>query len=134
MEQLITVDPAIYLQGLKILVVEDSFVVAMDLASQLEHCGCTVVGPEGRLRPALNAAWHEALDGAILDVNLGGVHCFPVAGALTARKVRYIFASGYDSISVWPPEYAQAPRITKPYRFPELAELLVQHVARHRYN
>jgi CheY-like chemotaxis protein len=134
MEQVLAVDPATYLQGLKILVVEDSFVVAMDLANQLERCGCTVVGPEGRLRPALNAAWHEALDGAVLHVNLGGNYCFPVAGALTARKVRYIFASGYDSMSVWPPEYARIPRITKPYRFPELAELLVQHIAKHRYN
>jgi CheY-like chemotaxis protein len=128
------VNPETYLQGLKILVVEDAFVVAMDLASQLEDCGCTVVGPEGRLRPALNAAWHEALDGAILDVNLGGEFCFPIAGALTARKVRYVFVSGYDSISVWPPEYAGVPRVTKPYRFPELAELLVQHIAQHRYN
>jgi vacuolar iron transporter family protein len=103
-------------------------------ARQLEDCGCTVIGPEGRLRPALKAARHEVLDGAILDVNLGGEFCFPIAGALTARKVRYVFVSGYDSISVWPPEYAGVPRVTKPYRFPELAELLVQHIAQHRYN
>src|SRR5258706_15733422 len=66
----------------RILVVEDTLLVAEAIGDMLTAHGCTVVGPVGRLGPALELARNEALDGALLDVNLAGEPCFAIAAAL----------------------------------------------------
>jgi DNA-binding response OmpR family regulator len=73
------------LNGVRILVVEDNFLAAEVVRDLLESSGCAVVGPVGRIADALRLAEHEALDGAILDVNLNGERCFPIA--LVLRQV-----------------------------------------------
>ena len=65
-------------------------------ATLLESNGCTVVGPVGRIADGLRLAEQEALDGAILDVNLNGERCFPIAHALRQRGVPFVFLTGYD--------------------------------------
>ena len=67
------------LEGCRVLVVEDELAIAMLLESALEDERCVVVGPCGCLRDALAAARNEALDLAVLDVNLEGEMVFPVA-------------------------------------------------------
>ena len=84
------------LPGRRILVVEDSYLVAQELTEALEREGAEVVGPVS----ALNDAWHLALetsklDGAVLDVNLRGEMIWPVADILSRRRVRLVFATGY---------------------------------------
>jgi len=116
------------LRGLRLLIAEDALLIAFDLGARLELHGCKVVGPVGRLQPALRLAKDEQLDGALLDVNLAGEFSFPVASALMARNVPYIFLSGYDDASLWPPEHRQTPRVTKPYLFADLVQVLSQHV------
>jgi CheY-like chemotaxis protein len=116
------------LRGLRILIVEDAFLIAIDLCAKLESCGCTVVGPAGRLSQALRLAKEERLDGALLDVNLNGQMSFPVAEALRARNVPFVFASGYDDKSVWPREFWDIPTVTKPYSFPELTSVLARSI------
>ncbi len=116
------------LRGLKILVVEDVYLVAAALCDSLEHCGCTVIGPAGRVREALRLAREEPLDGALLDVDLDGELSFPVAAALAARNVPHVFLSGYDDATVWPPERLGAPRVPKPYRFTDLVHVLAQQI------
>ena len=76
--------------GVRILVVEDNFLAAEVVRDRLESGGCTVVGPVGRIADALQLAEHEALDGAILDVNLNGEWCFPIAVALRQRGVPFV--------------------------------------------
>jgi len=81
--------------GLRVLVVEDQFLVAEDLGTLLQGLGCTVVGPHARLATALPAASTEALDAAVLDVNLDDGVVDPVAAELARRDIPFLFVTGY---------------------------------------
>ena len=118
------------LGGLRILVVEDMLLLAEVLRDQLEDCGSTVVGPVSRLSEAMALAREERLDGAILDVNLGGQLSFPVANILRERDVPYVFLTGYDDAHLFPDEYRAAPRLGKPYRNREFIEFMAAHFRR----
>ena len=97
----------------RILVVEDDYLVAMDIARALERAGAEVIGPTPAVEAALNALEQTVLDGAILDINLGGEMAFPVADALMARGVPFIFATGYDA-EVIPLRFTHVKRCEKP--------------------
>lgn len=126
-----TNDPAAF-RDLKILIVEDAFLVAIDICAQLESLGCRIVGPAARLNTALKLATKEPLDGAFLDVNLAGELSFPVAAALDARNIPYVFMSGYDSADMFPPEYRDTLRLAKPFRQSELVEALADRISKRR--
>lgn len=88
-------DPDI--DGLKLLVVEDEYLLALYLADVLGDMGAEVLGPVACVADALELI--EAapgIDAAILDVNLAGEAVFPVADRLSALRVPFAFASGYD--------------------------------------
>ena len=102
------------LRGLRILVVEDNFLAAELLRDFLEGNGATVVGPTGRIDQALTFAANEAIDGALLDINLNGARCFPIAEALRARGVPFMFLTGYDDGAVVPAELRPARLLGKP--------------------
>ncbi|WP_432256500.1 PAS domain-containing protein [Limimaricola sp. AA108-03] len=106
-------DPAA-LRGRKVLVVEDEHLVAQEVADILRSAGCAIAGPVGTLPGALQLAASEDLDAAVLDINLDGDLVWPVARALQARRIPFIFASGYGSTISPPPELASAERIEKP--------------------
>ncbi|GAA3267429.1 hypothetical protein GCM10020258_37660 [Sphingomonas yabuuchiae] len=85
------------LSGCHILVAEDEFLIADDLRIELGEADAVVVGPVGTLREALEMARSERrIDGAILDVNLGGDLAYPVADILIERRIPLIFTTGYD--------------------------------------
>ena len=107
------------LQGVKVLVVEDEYLVATMMEDMLESAGCVVAGPIPRLAQALDAASSEACDVAVLDVNLAGERVYPVAEILAQRSVPFVFVTGYGSNTL-PSEYAKRPRICKPFRITEL--------------
>ena len=113
------------LAGRRILVVEDDFFVADSLALYLRSQGADVVGPAPTVEAALDLI-HGAdrLEGAVLDVNLRGKLVYPVADALTARGVRFLFATGYGTEAI-PKRFENAPRGTKPIDGEELVRLLV---------
>ena len=116
------------LAGLGVLVVEDEALVALDVAAVLRGAGCAVVGPVGRLDAALKLAQEERLDAAVLDVNLGGPMVFPVAEALRARGVPFIFLTGYDE-GFLPPALRNERRVAKPLQPADLIAALAQAVA-----
>jgi DNA-binding response OmpR family regulator len=97
----------------RILVVEDDYLVAMDIARALERAGAEVIGPAPAVEAALDALARSMPDGAILDINLGGEMAFPVADALMARGVPFIFATGYDA-QVIPLRFTHVKRCEKP--------------------
>ncbi|MCT8990578.1 response regulator [Chelativorans sp. SCAU2101] len=117
------------LSGIRVLVVEDEALVAMDLEMILEDLGCAVVGPVMRLdrAEALVKADVEA-DAAILDVNVGGLQVFPLAALLAERGVPIVFATGYDS-SGMPAEWNGRPTLQKPYTVEDVARRLLQAIA-----
>ena len=75
------------LVGLHVLVVEDAFLVALDLSDQLTDSGCDVIGPASSVKQALEKIDGVALDGAVLDVNLAGERSFPIAELLASRGI-----------------------------------------------
>jgi CheY-like chemotaxis protein len=80
----------------RVLVVEDESLVAMLLEDILADCGCEVVGPAATIADALALVRLGGVDLALLDVNLGaGVTSFPVADALKALAVPFIFVTSY---------------------------------------
>ena len=84
------------LRGQHILVVEDSYFVAQELTEALEREGADVVGPVSTVDDARRLVLGTAkLDGAVLDVNLGGEMIWPVADILFSRNVRLVFATGF---------------------------------------
>lgn len=114
------------LQGRRILVAEDEYLLADDMRQALEAAGATVLGPVASTGAALAAASAEArIDGAILDVNLGGRTVFAVADQLAERGVPFVFATGYDAGAI-PARHAAIPRIEKPV----LPEAVVPLLAR----
>lgn len=101
------------LHGLRILVVEDEFLVALELEGMLHELGGEVIGPLGGLEQAVAVAQQETLDAAVLDVNVGGRAVTPVADALAARAIPFVFCTGYDAASL-PAPHAAVPIIMKP--------------------
>lgn len=98
----------------RILVVEDEYLLADELALGLANEGAVVLGPAPSVKRALGLLEGEAsLDGAILDLNLGGEPAFPVADALIDRSVPLIFTTGYDAGAI-PERFAHIPRCEKP--------------------
>src|ERR1700755_294503 len=103
------------LEGLRILVVEDAFLVVTLIEDMLVAAGCVVAGPIPRLSEALDAVDRETFDAAVLDVNLGGERVYPSAAALSGRNVPFLFVPGYTR-GVLPCEYAARPRLCKPFK------------------
>ena len=100
--------------GRSLLVVEDEYALAFDLAGWLESKGADVLGPVESVADALALLDEDALpDVAVLDINLGSERVFPVADALQAAGVPFVFLSGYDS-RVVPQPYRNVPLCTKP--------------------
>ena len=80
---------------LRILLVEDEMLVAMNIEDMLLDLGHEVAGIASRLAPALALARETELDAALLDVNLAGEQSFPVADLLEERGIPFVFATGY---------------------------------------
>jgi CheY-like chemotaxis protein len=106
-------------RGLRVLLVEDEMLVALLLETMLTDLGHRVAGPVARLEKGLEMAEREAIDVAVLDVNLNGSEVYPIAAALEARGIPFIFASGYGSAGLCP-AYRDRPVLQKPYRAADL--------------
>jgi response regulator RpfG family c-di-GMP phosphodiesterase len=103
------------LAGLKVLVVEDSYLIAEHLSHLLAQHGAEVIGPVARLASGLKLVEEGTpVDGALLDVNLDGELCFPIASALMRRDVPFAFLTGYDDGDIIPRDLAAVPRLGKP--------------------
>ncbi|SJZ83362.1 CheY chemotaxis protein or a CheY-like REC (receiver) domain [Enhydrobacter aerosaccus] len=119
--------PGRELEGLKILVVEDNFLVAEYLRDMLEDHGCEVVGPAPRVRLALDLLQGESkLDAAILDINLNGEFCFPIATALRAASIPFLFLTGYDDDTIVPADFKSTRHLPKPVERTQLLEAILE--------
>jgi CheY-like chemotaxis protein len=116
---------AAILHGRRILVVEDDYLVAQVLVDLLEDAGAEVVGPIGWIDEAIALIEGDGqkLDGAVLDINLHGKRSYPIADALAARSVGFVFATGYDA-GVIEGKYRSYPRCEKPFSQPALIAAL----------
>lgn len=102
-------------QGIKILVVEDDFIVAFDMQAMLEEEGARVLGPAASLQEARDIIAVEAPQAAVLDVNLNGEYVFPLAEELRHHGVPFLFATAYaDDDRLFPAATRNIPRLSKP--------------------
>lgn len=102
------------LEGRRILVVEDSPLVASAAEDMLQELGCRVVGPTGSMAIARELVQNETFEAALIDINIRGGKVFPIAEELAARGIPFVLTSGYADWTL--PEYLQGrPRLTKPY-------------------
>ncbi|MFZ3485498.1 response regulator [Sphingomonas sp. 3-13AW] len=102
------------LRNRRILVAEDEYLIADDLRDALTAAGAEVLGPFPTVTDAIAFVdAGTAIDAAVLDINLRGDMIFPVADALRARGVPFVFATGYDEWSL-PERFSGATRLEKP--------------------
>jgi DNA-binding response OmpR family regulator len=104
----------LHLDGRRVLVVEDEFLLADDLSQALREAGAIVLGPAPTVSEALSIIQAgPGIDGALLDVSLGREMVFPVAELLQARRVPFCFTTGHESQSI-PHRFASVARFEKP--------------------
>lgn len=114
---------------LRILIVEDEMMVALDLEDMIAEFGHEVAATAMRIDAALDHARETPIDFAILDVNVAGKMSFPVAEALIARGVPFIFATGYG-VSVLPERLKNQKTLQKPFRRGDLESAIAAHAPR----
>ncbi len=114
------------LQGRRILVVEDEYMIAQEVADMLAAVGAEPLGPVPGVTEAMQLIDSENwIDGALLDVNLHNQTVWPVVDALRARSVPVVLVTGYD-VNVIPAAYATLPRYEKPATRRDLASNLAR--------
>ena len=116
------------LNDLRVLVVEDEPLIGMALADELEAAGALVLGPASSVESALTTVEQDGPLAAVLDVELCGELVTPVADALRARGVPFVFTTGYDS-TMLPEQYLAVPRCMKPAPADEVLTLLCSVLA-----
>ena len=125
LEPQMTPTPTYSYAGRRLLVVEDEYFIADDLAQDMKAKGAEVIGPASSIDDALRLiAENDQFDGAVVDINLKGKMAFPVADALIDRGIPFVFATGYDHTSI-PPDYAHIPRFEKPIDMNKIARALL---------
>ena len=102
------------LVGCHILIVEDEFLIADDVAAMLRGAGAEVIGPAASLPEGMRLAAHaNRIDAAVLNIDLQGVMVFPLAEELQAHGVRFIFLTGFEETNI-PDQFADVPCCRKP--------------------
>jgi two-component system, chemotaxis family, sensor kinase Cph1 len=104
----------------RILIVEDSFFVILELEVVCENLGWEIVGPATRLSEGIALAENETFDIALLDVNLNGDMSWAIADVLLARGIPFAFGTGYNHANVLPSHLAKKQIFSKPYRIEQL--------------
>ncbi|MFA7263702.1 MAG: HWE histidine kinase domain-containing protein [Caulobacter sp.] len=114
-------------EGLRLLVVEDAVLLAMELEAGLVEAGAIVVGSAAELGEAM-AMLDREIDAAVLDANLNGESIMPLAAALRARGTPFVFATGYGERGA--PEGFDAPVVRKPYNVQQIVQALAEATGR----
>jgi len=116
------------LKGLRILLVEDEFIILVMLEDMLAELGCELAGSASRLSDALAIVPHSAIDAAVLDINLGADTVYPLAEALAAQNVPIVFSTGYGLVGI-SDAWKSRPILQKPYQLDQLAAALTAATA-----
>jgi CheY-like chemotaxis protein len=97
----------------RIMIVEDEWTLAMDLAGQLEDAGYEILGPTPHPENAKAIMDCELVDGALLDIALGASSSYPIAEALMQRGIPFAFVSAYTTAALRP-DFQKHLLISKP--------------------
>lgn len=112
----------------RVLVVEDEFFIAREIADELEAVGFTVLGPCPTVQKALAMLDESQCNAAILDVSLRNGNSLQVVQALARQAIPFIVLTGFSQNQL-PPEMAGAPVLAKPLHPKDLIHALEQILA-----
>jgi len=129
-ETLIAADETIRpgaIAGLKVLIVEDSLLLALELEAGLEDAGVEVVGCAAELGEAVSMLG-LTFDVAVLDADLNGQSVAPVAEMLRREGRPFVFATGYADKAA--PMGFDAPIVRKPYNVHQIARAIADVTGR----
>lgn len=107
----------------RILVIEDEFLVALEIVSTLEDAGFSGVEQVDNEAQALHRIANEQWDGVVADANLNGQSIDRVVVALCERSIPFVIVTGYPK-AVLPASIGDAPVVDKPFHGPTLADAL----------
>ena len=108
----------------RILIAEDNYLMATEVEEFVRSCGYAVAGAAPSVERGLALIARNAVDGAVLDIDLAGTPSFPVCRALADRGLPFLFLSAYSVNTVVPDEFSTAPHLTKPLVAADLASAL----------
>ena len=111
--------------GLRVFLVEDEFLILMQLETMLQDLGCRIGGTASHLNDAIQRAETCEVDLALLDINLAGKKIYPVAEVLQRRKVPIVFSTGYGQSGI-DAGWQRYPVVQKPFMARELEKALMQ--------
>lgn len=97
--------------------------VLMMIEDMLSEFGCESVSAAATVEQALAFIETQTFDVAMLDMNLNGVKSHPVADALAARGVPFLFSTGYSGRDMRD-GYRDRPVLKKPFHDMELGQVL----------
>ena len=115
-------------RSVRVLIVEDEGLLALALKDTLSAVGYTVIGPAPSTQKALKLIATEAIDAALLDINLGNERVDSVAQALDDADIPFIFSTGYCNKSALPPDFMDRKVLGKPFGAGELLQAIGQLV------
>lgn len=113
------------LSGRSVLVVEDEMLLAMMIADMLGDLGCTSVAIAATIDQAVALIEGQIFDAAMLDMNLQGHHSLPVANALAARNVPFLFCTGNSTIERTD-DFRDRAILRKPFKSAQLTDLFAR--------
>lgn len=111
------------LSGRRILIVEDDPYITLALEDTLTDFGMIVAGTARNLAEALRLAEAASFDLALLDVNIGQDKIDPVADAIHARGIPFVFTTGCGRAGL-PEAYLEQAIIEKPFYVEEILNAL----------
>jgi DNA-binding response OmpR family regulator len=112
------------LSGYQVLVVEDDYLIAQEMAASLRERGAQVFGPVPDVPRGRSLARQRKLDCALLDINLKGKLVYELAHELIESGVRPIFTTGYDP-SFLPAELRHEACLQKPIDAEDLVRIIL---------
>ncbi len=117
------------LDGLRILLMEDEALIALDLEQLCRDSGAHDVIVVRNLEQ-VDQVVADPFHAAILDVMLSGNPTVEFARTLTRQGVPFVFATGYADREELFNEFPGTPVVGKPYVGSELVEALAGVIAR----
>ncbi len=117
------------LNGKRIVVVEDDFLLATDICRELRDLGATVLGPAPTPFYATQLIGRRKIDAAVLDIRLHGTNVFGVADLLQNQGVPILFATAYDRHAL-PARFRDASLLEKPLDRKKLVSEIVAMIRR----
>lgn len=117
------------LSGRRVLIVEDEILILMMIEDMLTDLGCESIAVASKVDQAITLVEGQVFDAAMLDVNLNGIASYPIADALTARRVPYFFSTG-NGVKDMKEGYRDQDVLKKPFTFDQLSNMFSRSLLR----